>query len=716
MSPDRKLDLKAEIGHVLLIDIVGYSKLLINEQSELLQDLKEIVRNTDQFRIAEAAGTLIRLPTGDGMALVFRDNPEAPAQCALEISQASKIYPQLRLRMGIHSGPVSEVADVNERANIAGAGINIAQRVMDCGDAGHILLSKRVAEDLASYRHWEPHLHDLGEFEVKHGKKIEIVNLYTDELGNSAPPEKLIRGMEEAATAGASVMSAKRRRNFTWLSAAVLVALAVVVGFFLLSRRAAEKTNNSVSRTTPNVAAPIPEKRIAVLPFKPLVPENADQVLELGMADTLITKLSNSREIIVSSLTSVRKYSSLEQDSLGAGRELKVDSILEGNVQRVGDHIRVTARLISVKDGASLWAATFDEKFTDVFTIQDTISQKVADALALRLSADEKKQFTKRYTDNLAAYQLYLTGRYHWNLLTPPEITKSIGYFEQAIALDKTYALAYFGLADAYRALTINGDLRSGDLVPKAIAAARKAIEIDPTLAEPHVTLAVIHIWFDWDWAAAEIEAQRALTLNPNLAFAHIAQAQLLTALGRHPEAIAEATRARQLDPVSPIINTLAGLSFFYAKRYDEAAASVQNALDLNPRFWVACFFRGNVELARRDYVEASAAFGKARDFSGNGSQPIAMLAYTAARAGHPDKARALLAELRATSPARYLPPYSVAVIYLGLDERDNCFTWLERAYDERDVRLFLLGVDPIWDPVRSDPRFVSILQKLGLQ
>ncbi len=695
-------DLKAEIGHVLFIDLVGYSRLLINEQSELLQALKEIVRATEPFRVAEAAGTLLRLPTGDGMALVFRDRPEAPAQCALEISQAAKNHPQLRLRMGIHSGPVSEVADVNERANIAGAGINTAQRVMDCGDAGHILLSRRVADDLASYRHWEPHLHDLGEVEVKHGQKIGVVNLYTGELGNSALPEKWIREKETGAA------HARRRRNFAWLAAALCLTIALGVAWAVFSHQA----------TTSASAAPAnpPEKRIAVLPFKPLVPENGDQVMELGMADSLITKLSNSRELIVSSLPSVRKYSGLEQDSLAAGRELQVDSVLEGNLQKVGDQIRVTARLIRVRDGASLWAASFNEKFTGVFAVQDTISQKVADALALRLSGEERKQLTKRYTDNLEAYQLYLTGRYHWNLLTPPEITKSIGYFEQAIALDKTYALAYFGLADAYRTLTINGDLPSKDLLPKATAAARKAIEIDPTLAEPHVTLAFIHMWFDWDWAGAEAEAQRALTLNPNLAFAHIVRAQLLTALGRHPEAIAEAARARQLDPVSPIINTLEGMTFFYAKRYDEATASLQRALDLNPRFWIAYLFRGNVELEKSDYPGASAAFSKARDFSGNGSQPVAMLAYTAARAGDTAKARALLAELQATFARRYLPPYSVAVIYLGLDERDNCFTWLEKACDERDVRLFFLDVDHNWDPVRSDPRFVSILQRIALR
>ena len=392
-------DPQLEIAHVLFIDIVGSSKLLTNEQSELLRGLNQIVRSTEQFRTAGAAGKLIRCPTGDGMALAFFTSPEAPVRCALEISKALQNYPKLHLRMGVHSGPVDAVVDVNDRSNVAGAGITMAQRVMDCADAGHILISKRIAEDLAQYSKWQPHLHDLGGCEVKHGAKIDIVNLYTDELGNPAMPEKLKQQRGKAGGVG------------------------------------------------PIGSKPQRKKRIAVLPFKPLSPENRDQALELGMADALITKLSNSRQIIVSSLNSVRKYGDLEQDPVAAGRELQVNSILEGNVQKSGDRVRVTARLINVANGSSLWAGTFDEKFTDVFGVQDAISQKVADALALRLSGEEKKRLTKRYTENVDAYQLYLIGRYHWDKFTPPDIRKGIGFFQQAIDLDPNYALAYFGLA-----------------------------------------------------------------------------------------------------------------------------------------------------------------------------------------------------------------------------------------------------------------------------
>ncbi len=305
------------------------------------------------------------------------------------------------------------------------------------------------------------------------------------------------------------------------------------------------------------------------------------------MADTLITKLSNSREIIVPSLNSVRKYGGLEQDPVAAGRELKVNSVLEGNVQKVNDRIRVTARLISVPDGVSLWAGTFDEKFTDVFTLQDAISQKVVDALALRLSGEEKKRLTKRYTENVEAYQLYLTGRYHWSRLTPPDIRKAIGFFQQAIDLDSNYALAYFGLAEANRSLSINADIPSKECLPQAKAAARKALEIDDSLAEAHASLSFSLIWFDWDWASGEKEAKRAIALNPNSAHAHFAYAHVLSDLGRHDEAIAEIARARELDPVFLLYRALEGMFLHHAGRNDEAGANLQKVLELDPNFWI---------------------------------------------------------------------------------------------------------------------------------
>jgi TolB-like protein/tetratricopeptide (TPR) repeat protein/class 3 adenylate cyclase len=698
--PDLNPDLRLEIAHVLFIDIVGSSKLLINEQSELLRELNQVVLNTDQVRAAEAAGKLIRLPTGDGMALVFFSTPDAPVRCALEISKARQSHPKLKLRMGVNSGPVDEVVDVNERSNIAGAGITMAQRVMDCGDAGHILLSKRIADDLAQYSQWRPHLHDLGQCEVKHGAKIDIVNLYTDEAGNPAIPEKLEK---EKQIAGATSSRSKILRN----AALIAVALLLAFGFWFIAHRAGQSPT-----ITPAAAG---ERRIAVLPFKPLVAENRDQVLELGMADTLIAKLSNTRQIIVSSLNAVRKYGGLEQDSSAAGRELQVSSVLEGNVQKVADRIRVTARLINVADGASLWAGTFDEKFTDVFAVQDAISQKVADALALRLSGEEKRRLTKRDTKNLEAYQLYLTGRYHHARLIPPEIRTAIGFYQQAIDLDPDYAPAYFGLAEANRSLAITSDVPSKDSLPQATAAARKALEIDDSLAEGHASLSFSLIWYEWDWVGGEREAKRAIALNPNSAYSHFALAHVLSDLGRHDEAIAEGARAVELDPVFFLFGALEGMFLHHARRDDEAIARLEKTLQLDPTFWITHLTLGKVYIQQRKYPEAIAAFIKARDLSHGNSEAIASIGYATALAGDKAKARAVLDELKGLSVQHYIPPFNVAMVYTGLGDQNEALSWLEKACEERDVRVTILKVDPRWDSLRSNPRFSAILKRVGL-
>jgi TolB-like protein/class 3 adenylate cyclase/Tfp pilus assembly protein PilF len=703
--PEPKSDLRLEIAHVLFIDIVGYSKRLIDEQHELLQDLNQTVRNTAAFRSAEASANLIRVPTGDGMALVFSTTPEAPVQCALEISKALRSHSELQVRMGIHSGPVSGIKDVNDRSNIAGAGINVAQRVMDCGDGGHILLSKRVAEDLEQYRQWRPYLHELGECEVKHGARVSLVNLYRDEVGNPAIPEKL-KKERETTSAAPSVKPAKLRKPLL-LTGAILVTSALVIGFWAFSHRHSQKVANALSS---------PEKRIAVLPFKPLVPENRDQVLELGMADSLISKLSNIREIVVRSLNSVRKYSGLDQDPVAAGRELEVSSVLEGNVQKSSDRIRVSARLINVADGSSLWANTFDEKFTDVFAVQDAISQKVADALALRLSGEENKRLTRRFTENVEAYQLYLTGRYHWNKLTPPEITKSIEFFKKAIELDPTYALAYFGLADAYRSLAPTSEVPSKDTLPQAQAAATKALELDETLAEPHATLAFIHTWYDWDWSGAEREAKRAIELNPNWSFGHIAYAQMLSVTGRSQEAIAEGARAVELDPLSLIINALNGYHLHLARRDDEAIARLKKTVELDSNFWIAHQFLGMAYIEKKMYPEAISEFSQAVKLSGGNSEPLALNGYASVLSGDTAKGRAVLQELKSLESQRYVPPSNLALLSYVLGEKDEAFSWLEKAYQDRDIRLCRLKVDSKWDSMRSEPRFVEILKRIGLQ
>jgi TolB-like protein len=332
---DSPSEVKFEIGHVLFIDIVGYSKGLINEQSDSLQKLKQIVRGTEQFRLAEADGKLLRLPTGDGGALVFRTSPEAPVLCALEISKALKSHPELRVRMGIHSGPVNEVTDLNEQANIAGAGINIAQRVMDCGDTGHILLSKRVADDLEQYPQWRTLLHDLGDCEVKHGVRVGLVNLYGDGIGNSQVPKKF------------QVLKKHRAKaRWTAIATALLLVGAIAAAFFMVAKKSARSTST------------IPEKSIAVLPFENLSEDKANAYFADGIQDEILTKLASIADVKVISRTSAAKYKSKPEDLRAVSQQLGVATVVEGTVQRAADKVRVNVQLIDARSDSHLWAKT----------------------------------------------------------------------------------------------------------------------------------------------------------------------------------------------------------------------------------------------------------------------------------------------------------------------------------------------------------------------
>jgi len=456
-------------------------------------------------------------------------------------------------------------------------------------------------------------------------------------------------------------------------------------------------------------------KTIAVLPFKPLVAENRDESLEMGMADTLIARLSNSREIVVRPLGSVRKYGDLQQDPLVAGRELNVESVLDGSIQRWGDHVRVNVRLVSVADGASVWVNTFDEKFTNIFAVQDAISEKVAKALALELSGEERKRLTKRYTENAEAYELYLKGRYYWGKITTPETRKSIQFFQQAIDVDPNYALAYTGLSDAYRTLPIAHGVSSKDAFPRAKAAAMKALEIDGSLAEAHVSLGFVKFWFDWDWDGAEREFKRAIELNPNEAYAHLSYAHLLSNLGRHNEALAEAQRARELDPLSLRINFLEAQFLFYAGRSGEALARMNKTFELDPNFAVAHNWLGRIYLQQQMYAEAIAAFNKAKQLSDN-IEPIPQIGYAQAVSGGREQARATLEELKQLSVKQYVPAYNFAMIYNGLGERDEALRWLEKSYQEREAHLTFIKVDTRWDSFRSDPRFAAIIERMNLE
>src|SRR5881227_270565 len=423
MAAEVKKEIQLEIAHVLFTDIVGYSKLPINQQRALVERLNEIVRGTDEYQAAEAAGRLITIPTGDGITLVFYDNPETPAECALEISRALKKHPELQLRMGIHSGPVSGIIDATGKANVAGAGINIAQRVMDCGDAGHILLSKHVAEDLEEYPHWQPHLHELGECEVKHGVHVSLVNLYTEELGNPALPEKL-----KAARVAAA--GRRKRAVFRWLSVGMMSLLAVIalIGFLLFRYRRPPATGE----------LPVPEKSIAVMPFdnRSRDPDNA--YFADGIQDEILTRLSKVADLKVISRTSTQHYKSAPENLREIARQLGVAHILEGSVQKSGDAVRVNVQLINAANDSHLWADTFDRKLTDIFSVESEVAKVVAEQLRAKLSGQEQELIAAKPTDNPQAYDAYLRGL-AYTLKTGFTPANSLGaqkYLKEAVQLD----------------------------------------------------------------------------------------------------------------------------------------------------------------------------------------------------------------------------------------------------------------------------------------
>src|SRR5947208_106452 len=386
MSTETKKEIQLEIAHVLFIDIVGYSKLSINEQRAAVDELNEVVRASEQFQKAEAAARLIKIPTGDGMALVFYTSPEAPAQSAVEMSRALKEHPRLQLRMGIHSGPVSGVVDVNERANLAGAGLNMAQRMMDCGDAGHILLSKHVAEDLEEYEQWRPLLHDLGACEVKHGVRVSVVNLYAEQFGNATLPRKF-----------KAVQKRRMRVRWTVMTAALLGLAAIVAGIAMFSRYRVRST----------LAAP--EKSIAVLPFENLSDDKENAYFTEGVGDEILTDLAKIADLKVISRTSVMQYKSgISRNLREIGEQLGVAHVLEGSVQRIAARVRVTAQLIDARTDAHLWAEHYDRPLDDVFAIQSEVAQAIADQLNAKLSAAEKAAINQAPTSDLVAYDLYL--------------------------------------------------------------------------------------------------------------------------------------------------------------------------------------------------------------------------------------------------------------------------------------------------------------------
>ena len=699
--PESDDNLPLEVRHVLFIDIVGYSKLLNEEQKERLNQLTEIVLGTAQVR-ESSDEQLVRLPTGDGMALVFRHSAEEPARCALEIAEALRKHPEIPVRMGIHSGPVSEVTDVSGRTNLAGAGINMAQRVMDCGDAGHILLSQHVADDLVHSRQWASRLRDLGECEVKHGVRLHLVNLYAEPLGNAAVPQKF-----QQATLKPAAEKPTRRSSVGSIAALVLVAiLAAGAAYYFTLHRPATK------------GAAIPEKSIAVLPLVNSSGDPANEYFSDGMSEEFISSLSRLHDLKVIGRSSSFQFKGKSDDSKAIGEKLGVYYVLEGSVRKSADRVRIAVALVKAGDGANVWSETYDRELKDIFAVQSEIAGAVAKELKVALlgsngQATELATAATPSNQNVEAYNALLQGNFYYNRRTVADYRKAIGYYEEAIRLDPGYALAYAKLSNSAMNLATGyaglASKEREEATAKARTSAKRALDLDPNLAEAHSAQGGISDSVDFNFAAAEAEYRRALELAPQNASATSRLALLLSNLGHLDEAVALGERAIALEPLR--VNSHANLGTYLISlgRYDEAEAALRKAIELQPQSSTNYMSLTIIQILRG---KPGAAVELAKQETDSFWRTYAL---ALAHFAHGDRAEADAALKKLIDENADESGFQIATVYALRKEPDKIFEWLEHAWTTHDSGVTELLKDPFLLAYKDDPRFVAFAQKIGV-
>jgi TolB-like protein/Tfp pilus assembly protein PilF len=791
MSSETVPDVKFEIGHVLFIDIVGYSKLLINQQSDQLETLKQIVRGTEQFRTAEAEGKLLRLPTGDGGALVFRNSPEAPVLCALEISRELKNHPELKVRMGIHSGPVNAITDLNEQANIAGAGINYAQRVMDCGDAGHILLSRHVAEDLEAYPRWQPHLHDLGQTSVKHGVIVSAVNLYTDDAGNPAVPErfrivspvspptppKQSRTLGPIVIAGGAV-------------AALAILAALVVPLMLRSRG-----KSAVASPNEQLLPQITPKSIAVLPFENLSSDKENAYFADGIQDEILTRLSKIAALKVISRTSTQKYKSAPDNLREVGKQLGVANLLEGSVQKIANAVHVNVQLIRAATDEHLWAESYNRKLDDVFAVEGEVATAIAEQLNANLTGAEQKAVTDKPTQNPAAYDAYLRAISVESTRTDDaSLTDAASSLTRAIQLDPQFALAWARLAVVRSRFYFNGTDPATNTATAVKEAADRALALKPDLGEAHIAQGVYRyrVLRDFpgalqsygealkrlpnnayvleqmahverrlgDWTAAEDHYRRALELDPRNIDYLTSLAEFLSEVRHFAEAQSTWDRVLQVSPDDEVALGNKALLYQQEGRLDQSAQQLarinRNSTSVVPILAKAL----QLDYERRyDDAIASIQQSASTDFK-NDARAITTVGWLQVWGGHDGEARSTFQRaisLIKPTPDSVVPVDSrqlrsfMAWAYAGLGEKEKALdeakravadykddalqkpyaevvlAWIQGYFGDSDSAIAALPhllevpggvargqlrIDPVWDPLRKDPRFQQLCQE----
>jgi TolB-like protein len=688
MTPDLEPDLKLEIAHVLTIDVVAYSTLLINEQTRLMAELVRTVKATPRFCQAAAEDKLIRLPTGDGMALVFLSDAEAPIECAMQIAASLKEHPEIRLRMGIHSGPVNAIRDVNDRTNLAGAGIDTAHRVMDCGDAGHILVSKRVADDLSPHPRWNRYLHALGECEVKHGRKVSLFNFYSESFGNSEPPQKLKCAPKETKTR--TFVPTGKILLFSGLGLAVFL----VAAFFLTQM-------------------PPSKSSIAVLPFVDMSPAHDQEYLSDGISEQIINSLAKIPGLFVVARTSAFALKNQNLDVREVGRRLHVSHVLEGSVSRGLNRFRVGAQLVDVANGYQVWSEIYDSDEKDILSLQSDVAQKVATALQIKLRLPEKEQIAKQATFDPEANDLYLRGRYLLNKRTIESIQSALALFKQAIARDPHFALGHAGIADSYIQLGKIGAIGPIEAADSAWPEVTAALAIDDQLSDGYVSRGILFTDYEWNWPAGEGDYQKALKLNPNNASAHHWYARHLAQLGRFEEATREISDAQKLDPLSSVIRVTKAKILFVSGRLQEAVEPCLKAIELEPNFASAFSLLGQVYALAGNFPKSIQAAQKFVELSQDSGYAKLELAYALSTAGNQTASDQIVSDVTGGRGHQF-SPYDMAIIFSARHDAPNALRWLETAVNQRSVDVIWLRVDPRLQFARDQAGFKEVLARMS--
>lgn len=689
------------IAYVLFTDIVDFSRRSMEEQPVCIEKFQDIVSNTEGFLNAQASDQLICRNTGDGMALVFFDSYLTPVQCAVEISRALRQCPEIGVRMGIYSGPVVVRLDISKQKDVTGDGINMAQRVMDTGDGGHILISKTIADYLMPSEKWATRLHDLGEVEVKHKRRVHLYNLYDEEIGNSRLPGKLI----------------KRRRQRVMM-AAIAAALALMIiaglGFYLLSR---DKPTTATA-----VAYAPPENSVAILPFVSGNSDPAMEVISEELPAHIINMLGNLSDLEVTDRNSASQFKKPEEqkDLQVVGSKLNVRAVLTGRFTQHGDKTSLQVELVDVKNRRHLWGYDYPYQHSEIPSLPSKIATEVSKNLPLKITSEERARLDKLHTKSAVALNLYYEGNKRLNSrANEEELNQSIDFFKRAIAEDENFALPYARLADAYALLTFYGKRKPKDTYDDSIRNANKALELDPQLAEAHTTLGRNKAFYEWDWAGAEREFIQATRLKPSYATAHHLYGEFLTAQGRFDEAAREMQEALKHDLLSTVISAdYGGEALFYARRYDEAIAQLKKTIAQDARnTWYPHYLLGWTYVQTGRLPEGIAELKGVR----GGTKPeevrpqaAAMLGYAYALSGNHDEARKIIEELKQLSQYRYVAPYYIATIHAGLGEKEEAIRQLRLAKEDRFMGMVWLKVNPRFDSLRGEEGFKELMREMN--